>query len=56
MNQPITLNPYMTGISILLVQLGGRFLTNDFLPSQTVMFSNIYVKLLVIFFILLTSI
>lgn len=26
-------NPYLTGISILLVQLGGRFLTDDFLPS-----------------------
>jgi|OM-RGC.v1.038622010 hypothetical protein len=27
------LNPYLTGISILLVQLGGRFLTADFTPS-----------------------
>ena len=30
----IGLNPYITGISILLVQLGGRFLTSDFTPSQ----------------------
>ena len=27
------IGPYMTGISIILVQLGGRFLTDDFTPS-----------------------
>ena len=27
------LDPYLTGISILLIQLGGRFLTDDFAPS-----------------------
>ena len=28
-----SLNPYVSGLSILLVQLGGRFLTDDFTPS-----------------------
>jgi hypothetical protein len=28
-----SIGPYMTGISIILVQLGGRFLTDDFTPS-----------------------
>lgn len=50
------MSPYFTGISILLVQLGGRFLTDDFLPSQRAMFNNMWVKLTVIFLILLTAI
>ena len=52
----IGFNPYLTGISILLVQLGGRFLTSDFTPSQIAIFSNMYVKLIIIFLILLTSV
>lgn len=46
----------MTGISILLIQLGGRFLTDDFAPSQRALFGNMYSKMLVIFLILLTAI
>ena len=53
---PPALNPYLTGLSILLVQLGGRFLTDDFAPSQKAIFGNIWVKMVVIFLILLTAI
>ena len=49
-------NPYLAGISILLVQLGGRFLTDDFTASQKILLGNIWSKLLVIFLILWTSI
>lgn len=49
-------NPYLAGISILLVQLGGRFLTDDFSASQRALLGNIWSKLIVIFLILWTSI
>ena len=52
----IGLNPYVTGISILLVQLGGRFLTSDFTPSQQAIFGSIPFKLIVVFLILITAV